>query len=183
MINKQFFSSIDPLKSFKEEAKSKFPNCSFFNHEVNSSIDIGSGMYEGKTITESIITDGKISLQKKNFEKPVVIWANHLLTLENGTSISISIEDATFMIDIIKCLSQEQVDVHIPTEDKETLQKILNFFYGKQLGLYNTNSITFTSPTILVLESLVNGKRKQETINFASGSSSYQKKYNRKKRH
>lgn len=181
MKNKQVFLNVDPMKDFKEKKQSSFPNCAFYTSPINSSIDIGSGFYNGGMITESVITDGTISLQKKNLSKPLIIWENHLLTLENGTSISIEISKATFMIDIAKYLGQEQIDIHIEKDDKELLESILNYFYGKQLGLFETSSITFTSPTILVLESIVNGKKAQETIDFNSGIAQYRKKPHRKR--
>lgn len=181
MINKQVFSKHDPLRAFKEKANKKFPNCAFFTSPVNSTIDIGSGYIGENAVTESIITDGSISLQKKNFSKPLVIWENHLLTLENGTSISIEIENASFMIHVVNYLGQTQVDIHVSEEEKALLQNILDFFYRKRTSRYAASSVTFTSPSILVLESLVKGEVKQETFDFSSGDIK-EKRYGRKYR-
>lgn len=175
MINKQIFIKEDPLRLFKEKAQRRFPNCAFYTHSVNGSIDVATGSLDEMPATESVITDGKISLQRKNHYSPSIVWENHFLTLDNGTSISIEIQDASFMISVTKYLGQEQVEIHVEKEDRDTIQKILDFFYKKQIGLYNTNSITFNSPTILKLESIVDGRQSQEIIDFNTGSSQYRK--------
>ncbi len=175
MINKQIFIREDPLKLFKEKVQTRFPNCAFYNHPVNGNVDVATGSLEGVSATEAVITDGTISLQRKNHYSPSIVWKNHFLTLDDGTSVSIEIQNASFMISVTKYLGQSQVDIHVEKEDRDTIQRILNFFYQKQLGLYNTNSITFNSPTILKLESIVDGKQSQELIDFNLGSSQYRK--------
>lgn len=182
MINKQMFVRHDSLREFKESAQKTFPNCAFYSDKANGVVNIGAGFLNGNSVTERIVTDGTISLQRKNQDSPHIVWENHLYTLENGTSISIEIEKASFMIDVVSYLGQEQVDIHVEQEDKNFLQRILNYFYERQVGLYDTHSITFTSPTILLLESIVDGKRKTETLDFASSSTTTSKKYHKKRK-
>ena len=62
---KQIIASCDPLRSFKEDAFTRYSNCSVFEYDVNGIIDIGIVEYKGNLVREKIITDGKISLHKK----------------------------------------------------------------------------------------------------------------------
>ena len=172
---KQIIASCDPLRSFKEDAFTRYSNCSFFEHDVNGIIDIGIGEYKGNLVREKIITDGKISLHKKNPYSPNVIWQNVFVTLENGLSISIDISDATFMVDVIRFGEKKENEIHIVNEDKDSLQTILNFLYHQQ-QLPQLSAISFKSPSILVLESTIKGETKQETLNFSTGYSKQKKK-------
>lgn len=185
METRQIFAECDPLKLFKKDARKKYPNCAFFNHEINGKlVDINRGFDGDVPIDETIITDGEISLQKKNFYSPSIVWKEHLITLENGTSICITIERATFMIVITNRLGEKQVDIHVAEEDRTTLTNILNFFYGKQSGLFQTSSIRFTSPTVLTLQNVVRGNIKIQTFDFSSGKETekqYRKKHYRRK--
>ncbi len=181
MINRQIFAKGDSLRLFKQDKQTKFPNCAFYQHDINNQeIDISSGFEGNIPINESIITDGEISLQKKNLYSPSIVWEEHLLTLENGTSISITLDKASFMIAVTKRLGEQQIDIHVTEESRDLLTKILNFFYGKQSGLFQTSSIYFTSPTILILENIINGKKKQQTFDFSTSST---KEYYKQKRH
>lgn len=185
MDKRQIFIEGDPLKLFKINAQKKHPNCAFFNHEFNGKeMDINRGFCGNIPIDEAIITDGEISLQKKNFYSPSIIWQEHFITLENGTSICIKIEHATFMIVITNRLGEKQVDIHVAEEDRETLTNILNFFYGGRSGLFQTSSIRFTSPTILTLQNIVRGNIKMQTFDFSVGKEKekfYHKKHFRRK--
>lgn len=182
MTKRQVFASADPLKKFKEEKAKQFHNCAFFNHKINGKeMDISRG-FEGEIpIDESIITDGEISLQKKNLYSPSIIWQEHFITLENGTSICITIERATFMIVITNRLGEKQVDIHVTEEDKNALTNILNFFYGNRPSLFQTSSIRFTSPTVLTLQNIVKGNIKIQTFDFSIGKE--KEKYYHKKHH
>lgn len=190
MINKQIFTQCDSLKLIKENAKKQHPNCAFYTHEINGrEIDINTGFIGEEEIREAIITDGKISLQRKNHYSPRVVWENHLVTLNNGFSISITIEEATFMIVVTNRSGDKQVDMHIPNPDRKTIQDIIRFFYGGKQSLFEASSIRFTSPTMLILESATNGTVKQETFDFSLGKEKerqygkrqYRKMHQRKK--
>ena len=170
MEKRQIFAESDPLRLFKEDAQKKHPNCAFFNHEINGrEFDINRGFCKGESVNETIITDGNISLQKKNLYSPTIVWKEHLVTLENGTSICITIENATFMIVITNHSGKKQVDIHVPVEDIQNLTNILNFFYGNKSGLFQTSSIRFTSPTILTLQNVIRGNQKIQTFDFSAG--------------
>lgn len=173
---KQIIATCDPLKGFKEDAYSKYNTCSFFEHNVNGTIDIGIGEYKDNLVREKIITDGKVSLHRKNPYQPSVIWQNVFITLENGLSISIDISDATFMVDVIRFGEKKEHEIHVVEEDKDSLQTILNFLYHQQ-PLEQLSSISFKSPSILVLESTLKGETKQETLDFSTG---YSKTKNRR---
>lgn len=164
----QAIANCDPLSDFKKDSIDKYVTCSFFEHDVNQTIDLGVGEYKGNLVREKIITDGKISLHKRNPYNPTVIWQNVLVTLENGLSISIDISDATFMVDVIRFGEKEENEIHVIEEDKESLQTILNFLYHQQ-PITNLSSISFKSPSILVLESNIKGETKSETFDFKAG--------------
>lgn len=177
MMKRQVFTSTDYLKGFKESKVKKFQDCAFFNHEINDKpIDIGLGYFNESIIKESIVTDGTISLQRKNLYSPSIIWQEHFITLENGTSISIEIKNATFMLVITNYLGEKQVDIHVTEESRTLLQNILDFFYGKQTGKFETSSISFTSPTVIMLESIVNGQKHLEAIDLDEGRTQYKKR-------
>ena len=171
---KQIITAYDPLKGFKENAFRSYNNCSFFEHDVNSTIDIGIGEYKGNLVREKIITDGKISLHKKNPYQPNIIWQNVLVTLENGLSISIDISDATFMVDVIRFGEKKENEIHVVEEDRDRLQTILDFLYHQQ-QLPQLSSISFKTPSILVLESTLKGETKKEVLDFGTGFSKIQR--------
>lgn len=174
MKKTQVIASCDPLRDFKERAQMKYPNCAFFESDFHQSFDIGAGYSKGSTILEGVITDGNISLQKKNPYSPVVIFQNNLLTLENGTSISITIEGGSFMVNVIRCDDETQYDIHVEKEEPVLLQRILDIIYSRQIHPSSTSSIAFTSPSILTLESLIRKKPIKETFDFKKG---IQKRY------
>lgn len=176
---KQIITPFDKLKEFKENAYTSYHNCSFFEHDVNSTINLNCGEYQNNLVKEKIITDGTISLQRKNNYKPGIVWQNVFVTLENGTSISIDITGATFMINIINFGNDREHEIHIVREDKESLQTILNYLYHQQ-PITGLSSISFKSPTSLVLESTLNNKLEQETLDFNTGVSKVKRKAKRK---
>ena len=165
---KNIVATSDPLYAYKSNIYERFKNCSFFEHDVNQITDIGVGEYNGFFVREKFITDGKISLQRKNIYAPKLVWQNSLITLENGTSISVNISEASFMVDIIQFGTQRVNEIHVAQENEAELQKIIDLLYGSKM-LTTESSICFTSPTRLVLESVVNGKRVQENLDFETG--------------
>lgn len=165
---KQMIASCNPLYGFKYTAQEQYPECSIFEHDVNQTIDLGCGEANGHFVREKIITDGKISLHKKNPYSPKVIWQNVLVTLENGVSISVDISDATFMIDIIKFGDKRKNEIHVVKEDKDSLQTILNYLYHRQ-PITNLSSVSFKAPSVLVLETAAKGETKSETFDFGTG--------------
>ncbi len=175
---KQIVLNQDPLKNFKENAFSRYRTCSFFEHNVNQSIDIGIGESNGHLVREKIITDGRISLHRKNQYSPLVVWQNVLVSLENGLSINIDIRDATFMVDIISFGDKKEHEIHIIEEDRASLQTILNFLYHQQ-PIEQLSTISFKSPSILILESTLKGNIKQEILDLNTGKSKV--KHNKRK--
>ena len=176
-MTKQIISGYDPLISFKNNASTHYNNCSFFEHDVNGRIDVGIGKYNNKLVCEKIITDGNISLHKRNPYNPTIICQNVLITLKNGLSISIDITDATFMINIVTIGNKKEHEIHTTKEDETTLKTILNFLYNHQ-QLPQSNTIYFKSPSILVLEENIKGRVKQEILDLHTGYS--KTKYKRK---
>lgn len=166
MYNKQVFSNVDPIKDWKQKMQTKYPNCAFYNHEVNSRFDIGSGYQDEQLVTESIITDGTISIQRKNFIRPTIVWANHVITLDNGTCITIEVSNATYMVDIIKKNGETQYDIHSVENDQKLLTRILDLLFETHAGSSITSSITFTSPSILLLQAMTRGQRSNTRIDL-----------------
>ena len=72
------------------------------------------------------------------------------------------------MVDIIQFGTQRVNEIHVAQENEAELQKIIDLLYGSKM-LTTESSICFTSPTRLVLESVVNGKRVQENLDFETG--------------
>lgn len=172
---KQIIATCDPLYGFKYNTQEKYPDCSIFEHDVNQTIDLGCGEFKGNLVREKIITDGQISLHRKNPYNPNIVWQNVFVTLDNGTSISIDISGATFMVDVIRFGEKKEHEIHVVEEDKDSLQTILNFLYHRQ-PIANLSTITFKTPSILVLESAVNGTTKTEEIDFSTGKTKSKRK-------
>lgn len=164
---KQIIANCDPLYGFKYDIQDRYPDCSIFEHDVNQTVDLGCGEYNGNLVREKIITDGKISLHRKNPYRPNIIWQNVFVTLENGTSISIDISDATFMVDVIRFGEKKENEIHVVEEDKDSLQTILNYLYHRQ-PMANLSTVTFKNPSILILESAINGAITEEILDFSN---------------
>lgn len=172
---KQIIANCDPLYGFKYDIQDRYPDCSIFEHDVNQTVDLGCGEYNGNLVREKIITDGKISLHRKNPYRPNIIWQNVFVTLESGTSISIDISDATFMVDVIRFGEKKENEIHVVEEDKDSLQTILNYLYHRH-PIANLSTISFKTPSILVLESAINGTIKEEVLDFSNGKTKEKRK-------
>lgn len=172
---KQIIANCDPLHGFKYDIQERYPDCSIFEHDVNQTVDLGCGEYNDNLVREKIITDGKISLHRKNPYQPNIVWQNVFVTLENGTSISIDISDATFMVDVIRFGEKRENEIHVVEEDKDSLQTILNYLYHRQ-PIANLSTVYFKTPSILVLESAINGTIKEETLDFSNGKTKEKRK-------
>lgn len=171
-INKfQYFSNYDKLRDFKIATLQQYANCSFFEHDINAVSSVSNGFFEDKPITERIITDGNISLEKHNKSSSYLIWENHLLTLENGNSIEFRIDGASFMVVSIKYGDEVHHEIHSIEENRELLERILHLIYNQKGSSARTSSITFKTPSIISLENIVNKQRRKEIINLKTGNS------------
>lgn len=169
-INKfQYFSNYDRLRDFKMEATQRYTNCSFFEHEINAVSSINNGIFNNLPISERVLTDGKISLDKINRGNSYVIWENHLLTLEDGRSIEIKIEGATFMVASIMYGEEVHHEIHTNQEDNLLLEKILDLVYKQNGSSIETSSVTFKTPCIVSFENIIKGKKGKEELNLITG--------------
>lgn len=176
-MGKQVIASCDHLYILKKELEVVHPEYSIFEHDINRETDLGIGTYNGQLVKEKILTDGKISLQRRNSYSPSIIFQNVLVTLQNGLSICIEITDATFMVDIIKFGNKKEIGIHLVQEDKESINRVIAFL-NKMAPQIDCSSISFKSPSILVLESNIDGKFKHEELDFQTGKNYSKKKNN-----
>lgn len=175
-INKfQYFSNYDRLRDFKIDSVHKYGSCSFFEHNINTTSSANNGTFNGLPISERILTDGNISLEKINREPSYVIWENHLLTLEDGRNIELTIEGATFMVASITYGEEVHHEIHTIHEDKSLLERILHLIYEQNGISLETNSITFKIPCAVHLENIIKGKKQKEVLNLETGKTSIRK--------
>ncbi len=165
MHNLQIYSSTDPLNQYKIMLNQIY-NCTFYEHNTNSTFDIGLGMKGLDIYHEKIITDGIITLNNKNNYKPYMIWNNELIALDNGFSVSINISDSTYYINMISKNNETLYEIHLLNESKEKIREIIKYIYYNRYG-YDTNSITLRYPDIVKIVSHV-GDEKYEGSYFYS---------------
>lgn len=168
----QVFSGFDPLRDFKLMT-SNIHDCNFFEHEINGkTINISSGTNEDIIYQEKIITDGIIDLENINHDHKFIIWHNNLMSLNNGMSLKIKIENASFFINIvtkniITRNYEQEFNIHTETESEELLSKIINYLYAHNNGIFDTNSISLQYPSIMILEKCFNGRLTKEVEDFS----------------
>jgi hypothetical protein len=165
----QCFSPYDKLVDFKVNSVNKYYNCSFFEHKVNATTSLNFGKHNDKTVSERIITDGNISLENISKDPAMVIWENHILPLEDGKSIDITIDRATFMVVSITYGNNVHHEIHVEHEDEGLLRHILHLIYKENGNSEKTSSITFKNPAIILLETIVNKNKTRETLNLKNG--------------
>lgn len=178
MISLQVFSSLDELKYFKEVKQGAY-RCLFFKHPINRTFDICEGELDGVTYEESIITDGDITLGKMNYHRPIIIWQNKVLTLDEGLSIAITLENATFFINKIKINDMVGYDIHTEYESEELLTKIIEYIYKGKTDFFDTSSISLEYPYTVKIEKSKDGNK---TINYIDYSPSKKKKIKNKQK-
>lgn len=168
----QVFSGYDPLKNFKLMTNDTH-DCIFLEHEINGkTINISSGTNKDIVYQEKIITDGIINLEKLNHDHKLVIWHNNLISLNNGISLKIKIEKASFFINIVtkKVFTQNheyEYNIHTETESEELLSKIINYLCTNGKGIFDTNSISLQYPSTMILEKYCDGRLTKEIEDFS----------------
>lgn len=170
MSKLQIFSIYDRLKDFKVEALNKYHDCAFFEGPVNGQFDIGTGLNNNCSFSEQIITDGQITLCKKNNYLPNIIYQNALIKLKSGLSIEAEISDASFFVNITRCENgNKEVNVHVEKEDSKTLTRILELIYQQKPTFKNTSSIKAVSGGIIIIEKQLNSKYTKEKLDLKKG--------------
>ena len=158
MANLQAFTIDDNLRSQKELIND-FYNVTFTEHPVNGIVPVNSGTQNNIIIEEEIITDGIISIKRNNLVTPSIVFLNNYIVLDEGLSININLNKATFYINIIKSNNIIQYDIHVEKESKELLV-ISNYTQN------NINSISIRYPRKITITNIINGKNKTEYIDF-----------------
>lgn len=166
MSRLQIFSRFDELNYFKTEKESAY-KCLFFEHPINRTFDVATGSLDGTIYEETIITDGTIELNGKNFYSPNVVWNNELITLNDGISISIKVNNATFFVTKIKVGDVVGYDIHTEKESEELLNKIINYIYNNEKHLFDTESIALKYPYYIKLEKNIDGISSYEYTDLA----------------
>lgn len=181
MSKLQVFSSFDPLLNFKLNVTDVY-DCIFLQNEnINGQINIGTGTKDNIIVEEKIITDGYISLDKKNPNTPLIVWKNNLIRLDNGLSISINISNATYLINRIRYGNEEVFEITLQNENEELMQRIIEYIYNNQLRNFTPNSIALYHPSTIALENYVSGKPIKEVMDFKTGKEKTFKKSRKRK--
>lgn len=163
MSNIQIYDGYDPFKDFKLAN-----NCYFYTQEINSRMfNISTGINNNNIYQEKIITDGVIDILKINHDTKYMIWNNNLITLNDGLSIKIKLEQANFFINVINRNNEQIYDIHIKPENIHLLSVILEFLRQHNKGLIDTNTIALQYPSTLILESYQGGKYSKEVEDFS----------------
>lgn len=94
------------------------------------------------------------------------------MSLNNGMSLKIKIENASFFINIvtkniITRNYEQEFNIHTETESEELLSKIINYLYAHNNGIFDTNSISLQYPSIMILEKCFNGRLTKEVEDFS----------------
>ena len=140
MATLQIYDALDTLRCYKL-MKHKQYGCFFYEYSVNRKFNIGTGYKDNIEYKETVITDGNISLNKKNFETPIIVFKNQAFKLDTGLSIPIDIKNATFFI--LKVYRDNDIEYSIYYEDatEELLNKIIRYIYNHEYNLFKTESI------------------------------------------
>ncbi len=158
----QFFSNYDPLKDYKMIMPD---NYAFFAHPINNrNINLGVGTSDNITYSETLLTDGIISINRKNLDNPLVIWKNKATTLHDGLSISINLTQATFFIIILRRNNEIEYDIHVENETLQSYNQIIEYLKSGQVA--NVNSISLIDKYNIGLNNIINGKAVKEVINL-----------------
>lgn len=176
----QIFDRSDKLRDIKMEA-TEFLNITFAEHPINEKINIGSGSKNGIVLEEQILTDGTISIERNNKTSPSIVLLNNYIKLDEGLSISISLQKASFYINIIKCGNIIQYDVHTEKESKELLNHILQFISLDGHKEDSLSSITLKYPGFITIKNYINGKVDIDTIDFYNKKETGRNKTKKKK--
>lgn len=163
MANLQAFTIDDNLRSQKELI-TDFYNVTFTEHPVNGIVSVNSGTKNNIIIEEEILTDGIISIERNNLVTPSIVFLNNYIVLDEGLSININLNKATFYINIIKSNDIIQYDVHVEKESKELLDKIYQLISNYKQN--NINSISIRYPGKITITNIINGKNQTEYIDF-----------------
>ena len=169
MRNTQIYVEEEPFRKLKEDITQKYSNVAFYEDQVNGIINIASGTLQNRSVMEKIVADGPITLVKKPHYTPSIVWLNQYVRLDNGQAISIEISESTFFIDFIYFGNMVQCDVHLIEESKEAIENALYILKHRATSHLKTNSITFQSPTILLLEKAFDKRVIREKIDLKKG--------------
>ena len=161
---------IHSLEILKQEIRKKYKNCHIDEQELEHTVHMSAGMLHGRSTLERIITDGTISFKEKEEKPQKILWQNHLIQLENGTTITVEIQDATFMVDIIRLGKEEEVSIHIENPDPKLLENLIGYLYRHHYGGFKENRIEFTSPMILEIQNRLETIKWVERVNFSRGT-------------
>lgn len=170
MSQLQLFLETDDLANFKLNRSEQY-GCLFFEHNINRTVDIGQGVYENNTYQEEIITDGNISLNRKNFNMPLIVYKNQLLKMKDGLSIPITLRNASFYILKTKIENEKSYDIeysiHCNEESEELLSKIIRYLYNREYDLFTTESVKVLDKETIRLITQTKNIPKEEFISLA----------------
>ena len=140
MSTLQVYDTLDTLRCYKL-AKHKQYGCFFYEFSINRIFNIGAGIKDDIEYKETVITDGNITLNKKNFDNPIIIFKNQAFKMDLGLSISINISNATFFILKVKRNNETEYNIYYENANEELLDKLIRFIYNKEYSLFKTETI------------------------------------------
>ncbi len=161
----QIFAREDALRDYKLKKVKAFGAIYFFEDQVNGVVDMSSGHINELNVNEKILTDGNISLSRINRYAPQVIWHDRLQTLDNGSSIAIEIDGATYMVCAITFGDKIAYEIHVTEESQELYDKILAYLFANN-HVINPNLVFFRSPKEIVL----NNSKQKVLLNLKTGT-------------
>jgi len=140
MSTLQVYDTLDTLRCYKL-TKHKQYGCFFYEFNINKKFNVGVGTKDNIEYKETVITDGSISLNKKNFETPIIVFKNQAFKMDNGLSIPININNASFFI--LKVYRDKDIEYNIYYEqpNEELLDKIIRYIYNHEYSLFKTETI------------------------------------------
>lgn len=140
MSTLQVYDTLDTLRCYKL-TKHKQYGCFFYEFSLNRNFNIGVGTKDNIKYKETVITDGNISLNKKNFDSPIIIFKNQVFKMDLGLSISINISNATFFILKVDRDKDTEYNIYYETANEELLDKLIRYIYNNEYSLFNTEII------------------------------------------
>lgn len=173
LYSKQYYCHTDKLRDYKQEQLSRYQSCNFFSKDLNNPIQItvNNGKIQNQFISEKIISDGFINLQKINKEPSYIVWQECAIKLNNNESIIIHIENYSFFVVDTQFGHEHRYDIYTPKESELLYSKILEYLYEKKNHFIKLDTITFKTPTTLIAEHIYQNCIKKEILDLKKGKS------------
>ena len=150
MSKYQYYSSLDPLSSYKKDKSQIYRNCDFYeNLENGSETTLRSGSIGESKVLEKITTDGHISIDGISKESSFIISRNELFRLSNSKSLNITITDASFFVSTISIDGKKMHNIHTIAGSVTLYDRILDYLYNSNNSFKELETIEFKEPAVV----------------------------------